>query len=71
MVSAEFSDLPEDKNTDPLCVVACYLTANEQYLSDRQPTECTATLSKLLDFSGFEHCWKHLGSCKYTAQQNT
>ena len=23
----------------------------------------TITLSKLQDFSGFEHCWKHLGYC--------
>lgn len=30
----------------------------------------TITLNKITHFCGFEDCWKHLGSFKYTAQQN-
>ena len=30
----------------------------------------TVPLNKIIDFSGFKHRWKHLGSCKYTSQQN-
>ena len=26
------------------------------------------TLRKILDFSGFEHCWEHLGHSQYTTQ---
>lgn len=33
----------------------------------------TLTLTKMTDFAGFEHCWKHLGThigCEYTTVQN-
>ena len=42
------------------------MSSDVSYGSCGELMKSTVTLSEIKDFSGFEHCWKHLAQCKLT-----